>query len=100
MTSSPHGLYAQGCKRATMACTNRRKTARWSKSEKARPSSDCSLQLDYMKSESLVIVYQRDTVNEFLSLVHTARQVMEAGSTRNRNNSVLPKVSSVTGTKS
>ncbi len=100
MTSSPHGLYAQGCKRATMACTNRRKTARWSKSEKARPSSDCSLQLDYMKSESLVIVYQRDTVNEFLSLVHTARQVMEAGSTRSRGISALPKVSSVTRTKS
>ncbi len=81
MTSSPHGLYAQGCKRATMACTNRRKTARWSKSEKTRPSSDWSLQLDSMKSESLVIAYQRDAVNGFLSLVHTARQVMEAGST-------------------
>ena len=58
MTSSPHGLYAQGCKRATMAGTNRSKTARWSKSEKARPSSDCSLQLDYMKLESLVIADQ------------------------------------------
>ncbi len=53
-----------------------------------------------MKSESLVIVYQRDTVNVFLSLVHTARQVMEAGSARSRGNTALPKVSSVTGTKS
>ncbi len=100
MTSSPHGLYAQGCKRATMVETNRSKTARWSKSDKVGPSSDWSLQLDSMKSESLVIVYQRDTVNVFLSLVHTARQVMEAGSARSRHNSVLPKVSSVTGTKS
>ena len=100
MTSSPHGLYTQGCKRATMACTNRSKTARSSKSEKARPSSDCSLQLDYMKLESLVIAYQRDAVNMFLSLVHTARQVMEAGSTRSRPNSGVPKVRLVTGTKS
>ncbi len=68
MTSSPHGLYAQGCKRATMAGTNRRETARWSKSEKAGPSSDWSLQLDSMKSESLVIAYQNDAVNVFLSL--------------------------------
>ncbi len=58
MTSSPHGLYAQGGKRATMAGTNRRETARWSKSEKAGPSSDWSLQLDSMKSESLVIADQ------------------------------------------
>ncbi len=100
MTSSPHGLYAQGCKRATMACTNRRKTATSSKSEKARPSSDRSLQLDSVKLESLVIAYQNDAVNVFLSLVHTARQVMEAGSTRSRADSGVPKVSSVTGTKS
>ena len=100
MTSSPHGLYAQGRKRATMAGTNRRKTARWSKSEKASPSSDYSLQLDCMKLESLVIAYQRDAVNVFLSLVHTARQVMGAGSTRSRGISAMPKVSSVTGTKS
>ena len=100
MTSSPHGLYAQGCKRATMTGTNRRKTARWSKSEKAGPSSDWSLQLDSMKLESLVIAYQHDAVNVFLSLVHTARQVMEAGSARSRLNSGVPKVSSVTGTKS
>ncbi len=100
MTSSPHDLYAQGRKRATIADTNRRETARWSKSEKNGPSSDWSLQLDSMKSESLVIAYQHDAVNVFLSLVHTARQVMEAGSTRSRHISVLPKVSSVTGTKS
>ena len=100
MTSSPHGLYAQGRKRATMAATNRRKTARSSKSEKDGPSSDWSLQLDSMKLESLVIAHQHGAVNVFLSLVHTARQVMEAGNTQSRPDSGVPKVRSVTGTKS
>ncbi len=100
MTSSPHGLYAQGCKRATMVGTNRCETARWSKPEKAGLSSDCSLQLDCMKLESLVIADQRAAVNMFLRIVHTARQVMEAGSTRSRLDTEVPKVRSVTGTKS
>ncbi len=43
MTSSPHGLYAQGFTRATMVRTERRKTARWSKSQKPGLSSDCRL---------------------------------------------------------
>src|SRR5690606_19139780 len=55
MTSSPHGPYIQGCTRATMARTERREAARRSKSQKARPSSDCRLQLACMKPESLVI---------------------------------------------
>jgi hypothetical protein len=58
MTSSPHGLYAQGVTRATMAGTERSDIARWSKSHKAGLSSDWSLQFDSMKSESLVIAYQ------------------------------------------
>ncbi len=58
MTSSPHGLYAQGVTRATMAVTERRDTARWSKSHKGGLSSDWSLQFDSMKLESLVIAYQ------------------------------------------
>ncbi len=57
-TSSQYGLYALGCTRATMVGTEGRKTARWSKSPKTGPSSDCSLQLDYMKSDSLVTAYQ------------------------------------------
>ncbi len=65
-----------------MAGTNRRKTVTSSKSEKASPSSDWSLQLDSMKLESLVIAYQNDAVNVFLSLVRTARQATEAGSAR------------------
>ena len=58
MTSSHHGPYAWGYTRATMAGTVSRNTARWSKSQKAGLSSDWSLQLDSMKSESLVIADQ------------------------------------------
>ncbi len=58
MTSSPHGPYVPGYTRATMVGTTSRKTARWSKSLKTDLSSDCSLQLDCMKSESLVIADQ------------------------------------------
>ncbi len=47
-------------------------------------SSDYSLQLDYMKVESLVIVDQLATVNTLPGLVHTARQAMEAGGARSR----------------
>ncbi len=59
MTSSHHGPYVQGYTRATMAGTKGCKPARVSESQKAGPSSDCSLQLDYMKAESLVIVDQQ-----------------------------------------
>ena len=44
-------------------------------------SSDCTLQLEYMKLELLVIVDQRATVNTFPGLVHTARHTMEVGYT-------------------
>ena len=58
MTSSHHGPYVQGYKRATMAGTKGSNIARWSESQKAGPSSDCGLQLAHMKPESLVIVDQ------------------------------------------
>ena len=51
---------------------------------KNRLSSDCSLQLESMKSESLVIVDQHATVNTFPGLVHTARHTMGVGFTRSR----------------
>ena len=82
MTSSHHGLYVQGYTRATMAGTKGCNTARWSESQKAGLSSDCSLQLDYMKSESLVMADQHAAVNTFPGLVHTARHAMEVGSAR------------------
>ncbi len=84
MTSIPHGPYVQGYTRATMVGTAGSKAARWSKSHKTVLSSDCSLQLDYMKLESLVTADQHAAVNTFPGLVHTARHAMEVGSTRSR----------------
>ena len=71
-----------GYTRATMANTKGCQPAKVSESQKVGLSSDCSLQLDCMKSESLVIVDQNATVNTFPGLVHTARHAMEAGSAR------------------
>ncbi len=51
-----------------MGGTKGSKTARWSKSQKAIPSSDCGLQFARMKSESVVIADQHAAVNMFLSL--------------------------------
>ena len=82
MTSSPHGLYDQGYTRATMVGTEGSETERWSKSYKTDLSSDWSLQLDSMKSESLVIADQHAAVNTFPGLVHTARHIMGVGFTR------------------
>ena len=104
MTSSPHGLYDQGCTRPTMACTKGGELARASKSQKTRLSSDCRLQLACMKPESLVIAGQHTAVNVFLSLVHTARQATGVGGARRRRRnpqgSKASKVNSATGTKS
>ena len=58
MTSSHHGLYAQGVTRATMVTTKRCEAVRLSKSQKGGLSSDCRLQFACMKAESLVIAYQ------------------------------------------
>ena len=82
MTSSPHGPYVQGYTRATMGGTKGCKPVRGSESQKAVLSSDWSLQLDSMKSESLVIADQHAAVNTFPGLVHTARHAMGVGSTR------------------
>src|SRR3954470_8586185 len=58
MTSSHHGPYGQGYTRATMVGTKGCQPARGSKSQKTDLSPDWSLQLDSMKSESLVIANQ------------------------------------------
>ena len=47
-------------------------------------SSDCRLQLDGMKSESLVIADQHVAVNTFPGLVHTARHTTKVGCSRSR----------------
>ncbi|EDM61646.1 hypothetical protein DORLON_02999 [Dorea longicatena DSM 13814] len=51
---------------------------------KIRLSSDCSLQLDYMKLESLVIADQNAAVNTFPGLVHTARHTMGVSNARSQ----------------
>jgi hypothetical protein len=67
-------------------------------------SSDCPLQLEGMKLESLVIVDQHATVNTFPGLVHTARQTMGVDSTRSRSANAQarqpPTVGLMTGVKS
>ncbi len=71
---------------------------------KSRLSSDCTLQLECMKAESLVIVDQHATVNTFPGLVHTARHTMGVGLTRRRcanpQGGQATTVGSATGVKS
>ena len=84
MTSNHHAPYDLGYTRATMDGTTSRKLARASKSLKTILSSDCRLQLAYMKSESLVIANQHVAVNTFPGLVHTARHTMRVCNTQSR----------------
>ena len=104
MTSSPHGPYVQGYTRATMAGTKGCNTVKWSQPQKAGLSSDWSLQLDFMKLESLVIPDQHAGVNTFPGLVHTARHTTKACCTRsdwaNPQGKQIPKVRPVIGVKS
>ena len=71
---------------------------------KSRLSSDCSLQLESMKLESLVIADQHAAVNTFPGLVHTARHTMGVGHARsrysNRSRRRMPKAGLMTGVKS
>ena len=85
MTSSHHGPYVQGYKRATMDNTEGCQLARASQSQKVVLSSDRSLQLDSVKLESLVIADQHAAVNTFSGLVHTARHTMGANCTGSRS---------------
>ena len=57
-TSNHHGPYAQGDTRATMVHTEGCELVIVSQSQKVYLSSDRSLQLDSVKSESLVIAHQ------------------------------------------
>ena len=87
-----------------MVGTERCQLARVSQSQKADLSTDCSLQLDCMKAESLVIVDQQATVNTFPGLVHTARHTMGVDRSRsghaNPQGKQVPKERSMTGVKS
>ena len=78
--------------------------ARWSQSHKPVLSTDCTLQLEYMKSESLVIADQQAAVNTFPGLVHTARHTMGVDCSRsgyaNPQGKQVPKEWLMTGVKS
>ncbi len=67
-----------------MVHTEGGEAVRWSESQKVHLSPDWRLQLDAMKSESLVIANQNVAVNTFPGLVHTARHTMGVGCTRSR----------------
>ncbi len=82
MTSSHHGPYGLGYTRPTMVGTESCDPAKVSQSQKTGRSPDWSLQLDSMKSESLVIADQNAAVNTFPGLVHTARHTMGVGCSR------------------
>ena len=84
MTSNHHAPYDLGYTRATMDGSKGSEAARWSETQKPVLSSDCSLQLDCTKLESLVIADQHAAVNTFPGLVHTARHTMRVGNTRSR----------------
>jgi hypothetical protein len=104
MTSSHHAPYVLGYTRTTMGRTEGSQLARASQSHKPLLSSDCSLQLESMKQESLVIAGQHTAVNTFPGLVHTARHTMEVGHARshysNRSRRRMPKAGLMTGVKS
>ena len=82
MTSNHHALYDLGYTRTTMAFNRGEQRRESEQIPKRRLSSDCRLQLAYMKSELLVIANQHVAVNTFPGLVHTARQTMRVGNTR------------------
>ena len=82
MTSNHHAPYDLGYTRATMVVTKGSETVNSSQPQKSHLSSDCSLQLDYMKLESLVIPNQNVGVNTFPGVAHTARHAMGVENTR------------------
>ena len=83
-TSNHHAPYDLGYTRTTMAVNKGKQSREVEQTPKNGPSSDCRLQLAYMKSELLVIADQHAAVNTFPGLVHTARHTMGAGNTRSQ----------------
>ena len=73
MTPSPHGLYDQGYTRATMAGTEGRGVARRGLSLKTCLSAGWNVQLDSVRSGSLVMADLHAAVNTYPWLVHAAR---------------------------
>ena len=82
MTSNHHAPYDLGYTRTTMEINRGQQSSDAERIPKNCPSSDCRLQLAYMKTELLVIADQNAAVNTFPGLVHTARHTMGVGNTR------------------
>ena len=83
-TSNHHAPYDLGYTRNTMVINRGKQSREAEQIPKNDLSSDCSLQLDYMKLESLVIADQNAAVNTFPGLVHTARHTMGVGNARSQ----------------
>ena len=83
-TSNHHAPYDLGYTRNTMAVNNEKRSREAEQIFKNGLSSDCRLQLAYMKLELLVIADQHAAVNTFPGLVHTARHTMGVGSAQSR----------------
>ena len=84
MTSNHHAPYDLGYTRTTMAMNRGKQYSDVEQIPKNCPSSDCRLQLAYMKSELLVIADQQAAVKTVPGLVHTARHTMGVGNTRSQ----------------
>ena len=84
MTSNHHAPYDLGLTRTTMAINRGKQSGDAEQIPKNSLSSDCRLQLAYMKSELLVIADQHAAVNTFPGFVHTARQTMKVGNTQSQ----------------
>ena len=84
MTSNHHALYDLGYTRTTMAFNKEKQDSDVEQISKKRLSSDCRLQLAYMKAELLVMAGQHTAVNTFPGLVHTARHTMRVCNTRSQ----------------
>ena len=82
MTSNHHAPYVLGYTRTTMADNKVKQSREVEQNPKSCLSSDCRLQLAYMKMELLVIAGQHTAVNTFSGLVHTARHAMRVENTR------------------
>ena len=100
MTSNHHAPYVLGYTRNTMAVNRGKQSREAEQTPKSRPSSDCRLQLAYMKLELLVIADQNAAVNAFPGLVHTARHTTEVGGAQSWTVNSLPKAKPMTGVKS
>jgi hypothetical protein len=85
MTSNHHAPYVQGYTRVTMGQDNGLLGCEVWLILKPALSSDRSLQLDYVKSESLVKADQNAALNTFPGLVHTARHTTKEGYARSRS---------------